>query len=399
MNQNVSFRRDGRKDFFISNPETNEAVPCFGSVQEYKEGLEARREFEPIDLYHRDGTVQLCETEADMAALARVDAREAVLFNSGMTAVKAALSTATRHKEGEAYVVAHARELYGQSLAHLHKDVRLSGARLISFDSGDPESVENVLEKHQPNIILAETIGNGPNVPVLDVAAFSESVNTHTPDAFVILDNTLPLSTALPLNEQLEQHENMLVVESATKSYTFNREMAGLLYGRNPDIVRTAREVRVTGGGRPGVASTEFIQSLLPDTLEDFDARNKKLYKNTGELAIHLFAAEQQGADFIVSHPLLESHPNHRYATEHYPDGGSPLLYLQCTGEADQFELKDRLWQHPAVQQHAELGQSFGFDTTRILADGEGAVVRVSAGAHTDTEALGTALKEAALNK
>lgn len=343
--------------------------------------------------------MQLCEVEAELAEFARVEPKDLVLFTSGMTGLEAALKVAKRQKKEEPHVVAHARELYGQSLEHLNEDIKASGARLISFDSGDPNSVEQVLEKHQPNIIITETVGNGANVPVLDVESFRQSVARHTPDAVVILDNTLPLSTALPLGEQLSEEDNILVVESATKSYTFNNETAGLIYSKNPDLIHVARKVRRTSGGRPGLASSEFIQSLLPESVEAFDERNKLLYKHTGELALHLFEAEQQGADFIVSHPALDSHPNSGYANRHYPNGAAPLLFLQCTGVADQFELKDRLWQHHAVRANAELGQSFGFDTARILADEHGPFVRVSAGAQTDTEVLGTALKQAALRK
>lgn len=350
-------------------------------------------------MYPRDGTIQLCEVEAELAKFARVEDRELVLFGSGMAAVEAGLKVAKRQKKDEPLVVAHARELYGQSLVHLNEDIQANGVRLVSFDSGSVDSVEQVLGKHKPNIIFAETAGNGANVPVLDVVAFRDSVAKHSQEAVVLLDNTLPLSTALPLGEQLAENDNILVVESATKSYTFNNETAGLIYSKNPELIYAARQVRRTSGGRPGVASSEFIQRLLPESVEAFDERNKLLYKNTGELALHLFDAEQQGADFVVSHPSLASHPNHKYASLHYPSGVAPLLFLQCTGDADQFELKDRLWQHRGVRQNAELGQSFGFDTARILSDEHGPFVRVSAGAYTDTEALGTALKEAALNK
>ena len=316
-----------------------------------------------------------------------------------MTAVQAAVAVALRTGADEQHVLAHGRELYGQTLVHINTDLKKAGVRLVTFDSGDPSSVERVLEKHNPSIILAETIGNGPNVPVLHLASLRKNIQQYAPKSITILDNTLPLSTSLPLGEQLQVNDQILVAESATKSYTFNKELAGLVYSPNQELIDTTREYRRTTGGRPGVASSEHIQSLLPASVEEFDARNRALYKKTGELALHLYEAEKEGADFVVAHPTLTSHPAHEYTTDHYPNGATPLFFLQCLGTDDQFALATRLWRDERVREHMDIGQSFGFDRARMLPDEHGPYVRIAAGANTDTERLGEALKEAALIK
>jgi hypothetical protein len=53
------------------------------------------------------------------------------------------------------------------------------------------------------------------------------------------------------------------------------------------------------------------------------------------------------------------------------------------------------LWDHPIIREYARLGQSFGFDETRIVIDENVNAIRIAGGATTDTEALGAALGEA----
>lgn len=383
----------------MSNVETIEAVPCFGDVTELRAGLEAKQEFAPVDLYPRDGTFQLSDTETKMAHLARADYDKLVLFNSGMSAVKAAVEVALdQTTNGETPVLAHSRQLYSQSATFLNNYLQRRGVKLVSFDSGCPRSTGQIIEKYQPNVILTETVGNGPDVPVLDAGSFRSTVAQHSPDSIAILDNTLPLSTALPLGEQLTDDERVLVVESGTKAYTFNTELSGLIYGKNSQLLRAVRQYRRTTGIMPGLASLDRIQTLLPETREAFDERNRRLFAVTGALALSMFEAEQAGADFIVSHPVLPTHENQKLVSKNFPDGATPLLYLQCTGESDQFSLAQRLRDNPIVRKHADLGQSFGFDRTRILPDEYCPTVRISGGAYTDTDELGPALRDAALN-
>lgn len=377
------------------------AVPTFDSVEELQEVMTAKRSFSPIDLYPRDGTEHLCAVEARAANLARVEADGLVMFNSGMSAVQAALevglSEAKSGKDnGEQLVVAHSYELYSQTLS-LIGSLRGRGVKPVAFDSGSPASIEKVMESKRPDVLFTETVGNGPNVPVLDIDHLLALNRAQAEQSFVILDNTLPLSTALPLGEMLDEDDRVLVVESGTKSYTLNNELSGFVYGAMPSLMKRILEYRRTVGVMPGLGSLERIDSLLPASREAFDERNGHLYEVTGKLAVALFEAEQAGADFIVSHPSLATHANHELAATRYSDGTTPVFFLQCTGEASQFDLADRLWSHPIVRQYADLGQSFGFDKTRILPDERYPAVRVAGGAYSDTELLGPALKEAAL--
>lgn len=377
------------------------SVPCFKSVEALQDGLAAKREFLPVDLYPRDGTIELCKLEARVAHLARSKAAELVLFNTGMSAVQAAIEVILDREgllaRGRAPVLAYSRQPYSQTAKFLAKRMKQRGIKVVGFDCGSAGSIKQVISDHQPDIVFAETVGNGPDVPVLDTESLRAIVAKQLPASTLILDNTLPLSTALPLAETFRQGERLLVIESGTKSYTLNSEIMGLIYSAHPGLLKDLRTYRRETGTMPGLGSLDRIGSILPKTKRAFDERNRRLYQNTQDTALAVYEPEAKGTDWAVAHPALPTHRNHQFVKEHYPHGVTPLFFIQCTGTADQFELARRLWKHPGVRKHADLGQSFGFDRARILPREDAPAVRIAGGAHTNAAELGKAIKEALL--
>jgi cystathionine beta-lyase/cystathionine gamma-synthase len=363
-------------------------VPSFPDVQTLRKGLALKGALGAPDLYPRDGFSELFDTERRLARLARVHPDGMLLFTTGMAAVGAALTAAISMATRETPLVACPPSMYSQIVSMLQQ---LHGCKLLYFKPGSRESVESVLYK-QPDVLIVETVGNEPAVPVLDIEHLLKAARgTQT---VLLLDNTLPLPTVAPLGETLPPEDLAVVIESGTKSYTLNQELAGLVYGPNLELVDRIRRYRRMAGTMPGVGSVGRIAELLPD-IETFDTRNRAVFRTTAVLARYLYEAQQAGADFRVFHPALPTHANHELAMSLYPDGGSPLLYLRCD---DQFELAEQLWRHPVVREHSDLGQSFAFDRARVLPDYAFPAVRISGGAETDAEALGAALKEAALS-
>jgi len=381
-----------RKDIFISSPETLNARQDFQDSSELRAANIIRKEFGPGEFYPRDGTIKLGEIEARSAYFAGVEPAELVALGSGMAAIDTAVQVALQNApEDELAVVAHARGLYIQSAILLNSQRHV---KTVTFDSGDSTSVENVIEKHAPEVIFAETVGNGSEVPVLDVPFLFDSIRRHSPESTLILDNTLPLATACPVAEILDEDSNILVVESGTKAYTFNKELAGWIYSKNPELINQVRAFRRMKGNGPGVATQERTLELLADTREEFDARNLKLYENAGSLALAL-AEVQEDTGFVVAHPSLASHPNYEYAKKHFPRGLAPLLFLNGDFTADHYQFADDLRSHPTVQEHTRMVQSFGWDDTSILPYEGAPMIRISPGANTDAEVLGTAFQQA----
>lgn len=378
------------------NLESKETVPCFESVPALQDGLASKRAFEAVDLYPRDGSVKLCELEERVGRLAGVHGSETVLFASGMTAVTNTIEVGLSQKtEAQKQpTIAFGAQVYSQTRSY-QDYLRERGVKIREFDSGSRSSVAKMLENHQPDVVFSETVANGPDMPVLDIDHLKEQLKYQENPPLLILDNTLPLSTGLPLSEELEKEDDVVVVESGTKSYTFNNELLGIAYSKNQELVDALRKYRRTVGTMPGKGNMEAIGGLLPESKDAFDDRNLRLLKNAGALAVRLHNETNGQADFIVTHPAIDWHDNHELALHQHPKGSAPLLFLQCTGEADQFDLANRIWSNDDVRKCANLGQSFGFDEARILPDEIGRTVRISSGAYTDVERLGDALVEA----
>jgi cystathionine beta-lyase/cystathionine gamma-synthase len=370
-------------------------VPCFESVEALQSGLEAKSQFRAEDLYPRDGSQLLGEVEAKLACLAGISEENTLSYTSGMAAVTDAIDVALKASGKPQPTLACAEQTYSQTRRYIDNFLQGTAVKIVRFDSGNNNEITKLIEQKRPDVILTETISNYVDVPVLDTQFLLDAVRQQTERSVVVLDNTLPLSTVSPLGESLSDDDNVIVVESGTKSYTFNTELLGVGYSKSEVLLDYLRRYRRTRGSLPSTRSLEHIMSVLPEDREDFDERNLRLFRNTGDIAIRL-AENLKGDEFLVSHPGLPTHDNYEFYTRQYPNQGTPVLYIQFDKQrASQYEVTELLWSNPDVQDQARLGQSFGFDHTRIVPDENVGTVRIAGGADTDGKVLGAALAEA----
>jgi cystathionine beta-lyase/cystathionine gamma-synthase len=375
-------------------------VPSFDSVSDLRAGLEAKRAFikdpdEAVDLYYRDGSRLLGKVEAQLADLAGVDAETLLAYNTGMSAVTDSIDTALHTADTDKPVLVCSLETYTQTKRYLENFIRGKRAQVYYFDSGNTDEVARVLEERQPDVIVAETISNYINVPVLDTEHFLGHVRQADKQPAIVLDNTLPLSTGLPLGEVLTPDDKVIVVESGTKSYILNGDLLGVGYTQNEELFDLLRRVRRTRGSLPGPSHATMIDELLPESREEFDDINRRVFKKTGDIAIQLAAAAPEDTHFTIQHPAIPSHDNHELYTRAYPGGGAPVLYI-FSPHLDQYKVAELLWSNEEVRaEETRIGQSFGFDHTRIVADEDVGAVRIAGGAETDSATLGKALAEA----
>lgn len=365
-------------------------VPDFESVEAMIGGLNAKANFEHVDLYPRDGSRLLGEIEAHLAHLAGVEESQALAYNSGMSAVTDAIDVALHYADTTTPTLACAAETYSQTKRFIENFLRGKRARVIYFDSGDENEVARIIDERQPDVVVAETVSNYINVPVLDTDFLLGYARGRDKRPVLVLDNTLPLSTAQPLGEKLNADDEVIVVESGTKSYTFNTELLGLSYTSNVKLIDYLRRYRRTRGSLPSLQALDFIGGVLPKSREVFDVRNRKLFKNTGDIALRLAADLGAITDFTISHPGLASHANNQLYTELYPEQAAPVFYIQSLRH-NQYEVARRLWESADVRAQAKLGQSFGFDHVRIVADENVGAVRIAGGADTDGSTFGAA--------
>lgn len=139
-------------------------------------------------------------------------------------------------------------------------------------------------------------------------------------DPLIILDNTLPTVTAMPLGALIEgSARKVIVVESGTKYIGMNTEMCGLSYTADTDLLVRLRKRRQRTGSLLSAAAVETIEDIKPRTVEQFHQRNRSLFSNTLRLARACFEALDGDDRFEVAHPNLSTHANSEYANLHSP--------------------------------------------------------------------------------
>lgn len=360
-------------------------VPTFDDVETLRRCIGGE---EVYGLYPRDGTERLVELEGRFAELVGVEQSQLIALGSGMAAITGTINSLLQRDT----VLAFPHSAYSRTLGYASW-LRRNGYQVRQFDSGDPSDVERVVASYQPDIIFSETVGNGPDTPVLDTSALLGACDSADLHPVFILDNTLPLSVGNNTSWLTDDTERrVVVVESATKAYAFNRELAGLAYTTSPELQAAIRTQQQTDGFGLNVAAVELLHTLLPSESE-FVERNLRLLRNSRYLAHAVFKAQGDGTKFTTSHPDLPDHPSLLLSRGSLVDGGSPIFWLTSTGDLDQYQLAKHLWQSEDIRRHADLGQSFGFDRARILPNANYPALRIAAGATTDAPALGYALK------
>ncbi len=371
-------------------------VPDFNSVPDLREGLDAKRGFENRPLYFRDGFVELGDLEARLAELDGIEPGTTLAYNTGMSSVTDAIDIGLHvaKPEGNLPLLACSLETYTQTKKYIEHFIRGKRAEVFYFDSGKTDSVESVLGKRQPDVVVAETISNFVNMPVLDTGHLLDIVRGSEKQPTVVLDNTLPLSTGLPVSELLTPEDKVITVVSGTKSYISNSDLLGVGQTAHEELFDWLRRYRRTRGSLPGPSHVEYVHGCLPEDREAFDDANRALFRNTGDIALRLAELAPEDSDFVIQHPALPGHDNHELYERVFPVGGAPLLYVFHDG-IDQYEVAERLWASDTVREQARLGQSFGFEHTRIVADEDVGAVRISGGSETDGKALGEACAEA----
>ena len=361
-------------------------VPLFPDIEAVKTAQRAKREQSRVDLYPRDGSICLFQLERQIAQILRVEPNHLLLYNTGMSAATDALEV-SRPAAGTRILQGY--QQYSQTRNYISDDLQVRGAEIHQVDVGSLQDIDRVVAGIRPDIVFFETVTNGSEMTVLDVAGFLKLPILSEVDPLIILDNTLPSSTVLPLGEVLALvKRKVIVIESGTKYMGLNSEMCGILYTYDEELLGKLKRRRQRTGSLLSSSAVETIREIMSKTAEEYDYRNRLVFNNTLRLARACSEAQQDLDDFVISHPNLPTHTNFEYANQVAPDGISPVFFiLPTSGEPEgHYKIADRLWGHPVISRMCELGQSFGFDHTRIWPDDNSPVVRVSGGVYAQKD-------------
>ncbi len=363
-------------------------VPSFDSGTEARriEVLKAnlcRRELP--DMYPRDSYRSLLTLERPVAKLVGVSTDNLLLYANGMSAVISAIESASP-KAGT--VLLHGTAMYSRTLKYINGPLNGRGVVPVAVDSGNICAIEKAVEEHKPDIIIFEIVANGPGVPVLDIKRLLAAQHVKERRPRIILDNTVAGPSVMPSSSLLGHNgdNDLVVVESGTKFYTRNRELCGILYTHNRDLIRTLFDARITNGTAPSISTAATINGSIPASRSRFDSNNLRACRNALTLARACHRAQQENPSLMVHHPNLPNHSNKQLADQLAPEGITPIFCIAHSGfdgasaKHDAYELTDLIFRERGVKENFGITQSFGFDASQIYPYSSFPVIRISAG-------------------
>ncbi len=315
-------------------PDTDEAAALFN--------LEA-----PGHIYSRISNPTVAVLEERLAALD--GGVGAVCTASGTAALH--LAVATLLSAGDHVVCS--KNMYGGSLNMLRHTMPRFG---ITTTFVDPRDTDAWAAAIQPNtkILFAETLGN-PGIEVLDIEAVADVAHAH--DLPLMIDSTF----STPYLIRPIEHGADIVMHSVTKFLGGHGVALGgaLVDGGRFDWEKSGKFPTLTEpyAGYHGIVFTEefgpsalgmraraegmrdFGASMSPQNaftllqgVETLPLRMQRHVSNTDAVIDALVA---NGAVTWVSHPRVESHPDHELAKKLYPKGAGAILSFGVKGGRD----------------------------------------------------------------
>ncbi len=363
-------------------------VPPFAyeSAQAFDVALEAKNayRYDKNELYYRDGFPALAQVEDQLAGLVGAELGHVLLTNTGMAAIVAAIEVG--HPTAGDKVL-HAFQSYSKTNEYITGDLRERGVKTVGVDIGSLASITAAIERERPKILVFETVSNGTEMAILDAERFLALPVLKEVNPLIILDNTIPTDSNLPLASLIKKTGLRVIgVESGTKSYALNQELAGILFTYDESLLEQLHKIRRRGIGTVNPSVVETLLGVIPPTKEQFDRENKAIARNTRDLALACSQAPGSFEKFVVLHPNLPDHPQSDLANSLYPDGCSPVFFIQpaqpnITAEIIVRSLEKSLLDHDLIPgRDFYFAQSFGFNRIGISWDKNAGCVRIAGG-------------------
>jgi len=251
-----------------------------------------------------------------LAALENAEA--ALVTASGMAAISTTLLTVL--SSGDHLLAQDC--LYGGTHDFLTKDFAAFGISFDFIDGDDPDSWKTKL-RPDTRAIFVETMTN-PLLQVADLMAVVEFAKAH--GLVSLIDNTF----GSPINFRPIERGFDLSLHSCTKYLNGHSDIvAGAVIGRADLIEKITHKLNHLGGSLDPHACF-----LLHRGMKTLAVRMK--YQNKSALEIARFLENHQAVE-KVNYPGLESHPQHRRASELF-DGYSGMLSFELKGGVEAAE-------------------------------------------------------------
>lgn len=333
--------------FFLSDEETIKKA--------FKDELDHSRSPE-IYIYARYRNPTVVEVEEQIMALE--GCRWALLTQSGMSAIDAALSIFQRAEETGTWLFFS--EIYGGTNSYIDRVLQFRrGINIKRFypagDRYDLGQLEKELAETKPQLVYFEAMSN----PMLIVADGQSIISmAKKAGAVVLVDNTF----ATPYLWNPLQHGADIVVHSATKFLSgHNNITAGVLCGNDAQMEKDAIEYRKFVGHM--LSADDAYR--LGTQLRTFELRFGRHCQNAAQLAKTL--ANHEKIEKVL-YPGLESHPTHNQAQRLFNGKGfGAMITFDIKGDTPEKKGRAARGFISAVSEQVPLVPTLGDTQTMLL--------------------------------
>jgi len=309
--------------YAVSTPITQTSNFYFENTSAVYDFMKAKKEGRTTreHEYGRYGNPTQQECERKLAAIE--GAERAILFSTGMSAVILTLMTYMR-PEGH---IIFTNDCYRQTRDFATNTLSKFGIQ-VSMVAPTAAAIEEAL-KPNTNIIFTESPTN-PYLRILDLPAIVKVAQKN--NVMTIIDATL----ATPFNIRPLDLGVDIVIHSATKYHGGHNDLlAGVALGRH-DLLNDLYRMQRMIGATPGPLTC----FLLERGLKTFGLRME--HHNRAGLAVSRMLESHPGIE-KVWYPGLESHPDHKIASQQMKGFGSVVTFMLKGGDKETRKFIDSL--------------------------------------------------------
>jgi cystathionine beta-lyase/cystathionine gamma-synthase len=268
----------------------------------------------PTDMFYtRYGNPTNTVAESAIAELEGADA--ALVFGAGMNAITTSIMALL--KSGD-HIVAQ-RDIYGGTIKFFSQWLPKFGVDVTFVDTVDYDQHEKAI---RPNtrLLYLESPTN-PTLRVVDLRKTEAIGKKHK--LITMIDSTF----ATPINQRPIEFGIDLVMHSGTKYFAGHSDLiCGIMAGRGDLIEQIHHSRTVLGGNMDPHAAWLLLRGI-----KTIAVRVER--QNQNAMRVAQFLAKHSKVK-TVNYPFLESHPQHRIATEQMRGGGGMLSFeVEGTGQ------------------------------------------------------------------
>lgn len=274
---------------------------------------------ESVYVYTRYHNPTTDDVQKNLALL--LDAEDAVLFASGMSAITTSILSLVRSGQE----ILSTPSLYGGTYRFFRDELPKLGITVRYFDPYDLPNLKKMINE-ETALVFAETPTN-PALEIVDLQKLVKYVHNAeeklSRNIFIMIDNTF----ATIVNQQPFNFGVDVVVESASKYIGGHSDVIGGVAAARKIITKQIRQTAKSLGG----SIDPFVSYLLHRSLKTFPLRVEKQNENALALAKYF---ETHPKVKRVIYPGLKSHPYHRIAKKQMRHFGG-IVTIEVGGGAE----------------------------------------------------------------